>query len=390
MSFVPTLSAQASATRILRVVRWLLPLGLAAIAVFFEWSEHVAREDEPITAGFIGEILLFALLGPIAVAITLWWLSGLLAAYQATSNELAAANRGLEAAVADRTAHLRTATEQLAAANAELAEANEELRQLDRMKSEFVSLVSHQLRAPLTNINGALELVSQDAGLLPPASQRTLQILALESHRLSSLIGTILDVSRLEAGRLTPRLGPVAVEPLLRRACAATLDEAGRSWTASVAEALPPAWADELLIEEVARNLLENAAHYSAPGPSIDVEARVCAGMIEVVVADHGPGVPVEEHERIFQSFHRVGGDDAPVAGYGLGLYFADRLIRAQGGTIRVESPAWPSDDAPGTRFIFTVPIAGSEPDDASDPGSHRDGLLVPDVGPGQGQGADR
>jgi signal transduction histidine kinase len=372
--FAPTVSTQASAARALRVVRWLLPLGLAAIAIFFEWSEHIARDQEPLTSGFIGEIALFALVGPIAVAITLAWLARLLAAYQATSDELAATNRGLEAAVEDRTSHLRSATEQLAAANVDLAAANDELRQLDRMKSEFVSLVSHQLRAPLTNIIGALELVAQDADRLPAASQRTLQILTLESHRLSHLIRTILEVSRLEAGRVILHPGPVALEPLLARTGASTLAEADRPWSLVVPPGLPPAWADEMLVEEVVRNLLENAGRYSPQDAPIDVAARVVDGSIEISVADHGPGVPPDERDLIFRSFHRIGGDDTTVAGYGLGLYFADKLTRAQHGTIHVESPAWPDGEAPGSRFVVTLPIAGAGPDEGPDEGRPAEG----------------
>ncbi|MGZ8514643.1 MAG: sensor histidine kinase [Candidatus Limnocylindrales bacterium] len=372
MSHIPTLSSQASAARVLRVVRWvrwILPLGLVAVAAAFEWSEHVANEPEPLSTGFAGEIIIFALIGPIAVAITLWWLGWLLAAYVATSQQLAAANRGLEAAVADRTRHLRSATDQLAEANTELAAANDELRKLDQMKSEFVALVSHQLRAPLTNIIGALELVAQDADRLPASSQRTLQILTKESHRLSRLIRTILEVSRLEAGRLAPRLGAVAIDPLLSRTAASTLDP-DRPWTLAVPHGLPPVWADEVLLEEVVRNLLENAALYSPRGASVDVTAAVRDGSVEIAVVDHGPGIPVDERELVFSSFHRIGGDDATADGYGLGLYFAHKLLVAQGGTIRVESPAWPDEDAPGSRFVVTLPLAGLGPDEGDPEGS--------------------
>lgn len=345
----------------------MLPLGLAAIAISFEWNEHFVERNEEFTPALIGEIALFGIAGPVAVALTLHWVTRLVAAYQATSEALEATNRGLEASVAERTSHLRAATDQLAAANADLAQANASLRQLDRLKSEFVSLVSHQLRAPLTNINGALEIVTQDANLLPPASQRTLQILAVESQRLSRLIQTILDVSRVEAGRLTMRLGPVAIEPLLARTCASAREvEPGRPLTLSVPPALPPAWADEVLLEEVIRNLLENAIHYSPPGVPIRVSARLRDGMIAIEVLDHGPGVPPEEHDRIFRSFHRVGDDETTVKGYGLGLYFADKLVRVQHGTIRVESPVWDDGSAPGTRFVFTLPIASPEPDEAN------------------------
>ncbi len=356
----------ASAVRLLGILRWLLPFALCAIAIGVEWAEHVA-EQEPVTPYFAAEVLIFSIVGPVAVWFTLSWVSRLVAAYQATAARLEEVNRGLETMVADRTSHLQAATQQLETANRDLEHANRELRQLDRMKSEFVSLVSHQLRAPLTNITGALELVAQDAQLLPASSQRTLQILGTESMRLSRLIQSILDVSRLEAGRLQLQLGPVALEPLIARTATSTLDaEPGRAWHLDADQGLPPAWADELLIEEVVRNLLENAARYSPPSAPIDITARLADGALEVSIIDRGPGVPAEEQARIFESFHRVGDVESAVAGYGLGLYFADRLIRAQHGAIGVESPVG-AGDSPGARFWFRVPIAGGAPDEEDD-----------------------
>jgi signal transduction histidine kinase len=349
---------------VLGVIRWLLPLVLAVVAVFFEWSEHIAHSGEELNAGFFGEIVIFAIVGPVAVAVTLGWVSRLVAGYVTTWAELETLNRGLEASVADRTQHLRTATDQLAAANAELARANLELTQLDRLKSEFVSLVSHQLRAPLTNINGALELVAQDADLLPAASQRTLQILAAESQRLSHLIQTILDLSRLEAGRLVLRLGPVAVEPLLARVLASSLAaEPDRPRSLDVAHGIPPAWADEILVEEVVRNLLENALRYSPPGSPVVVSAHPVPDGIEIAVEDHGPGIAPEETDRIFLSYHRLGDAETTPKGYGLGLYFVDKLVAAQHGQTSVRSPIHADPAAPGTRFSFTLPIAGDEPE---------------------------
>lgn len=369
MSQVRPLPPPASAARLLGIIRWLLPLVLAAVAVLLEWREHIAVENEEFTPGFLTEVALFGVGGPVVVALTLRWLAHLVAAYQATSAALAVTNRDLEAKITERTEHLRTASFELATANAELERANGELRQVDRLKSEFVSLVSHQLRAPLTNINGALEIVAQDADLLPPTAQRTLEILGLESRRLSRLIRTILDVSRLEAGRLALHLGPVAIEPLLARTCSSTLAvEVGRTWTISVPEALPPAWADEVLLEEIIRNLLENAMHYSAAGTAVEVSVKEVDGMLEISVADHGSGVPPAERAKIFGSFHRLNDDETSVKGSGLGLYFADKLVRAQGGAIDVESPIWPDAAAPGSRFMFTIPIADDEPDEDAEP----------------------
>jgi signal transduction histidine kinase len=356
------------AVRLLRLLRWTLPLLLCVIGVYAEWSEHIAGEHESITPYLVAEVLIFAVAGPVAVWFTLSWVVRLVAAYQATDEALRLANRDLEGAVRERTAHLREATDQLEATNQELARANLELRQLDRMKSEFVSLVSHQLRAPLTNINGALEIVAQDTAALPASSQRTLQILVRESQRLSHLIQTILDVSRLEAGRLPVHLGPVALEPLLARTAAASLGAEGPAhWQLDVTPGLPPAWADELLLEEVVRNLLENASRYAPEGQPIIVAARPGGEGLEVSVADRGPGVPPEEQARIFQSFHRVGDVDSTVSGYGLGLYFADRLVRALQGAIGVESPLHPGTAAPGARFWFTVPIAHGAPGEDDD-----------------------
>ena len=358
------------ALRLLDIVRWLLPLALGVVAWVFEWTEHLSAEHEPLTLGFYGEVLLFGVIGPVVVAIVLTWVRRLVSTLQATTSALEAVNRDLETIVAERTANLQAATGELADRNRQLARANEELRELDRMKSDFVSLVSHQLRAPLTNINGALELVSQDAELLPAASQRTLRILAEEGHRLSHMIETILDVSRLEAGQLTPSAGPVALEPLLVRVCASVVaNEADRrDWNLEVTPELPPIWADETLLEEIVRNLVENAVRYSRPGQPIDVSARRAPGSVTISVADRGPGIPAEKQRDIFRSFFRLDQSESAPGGYGLGLYFADKLVRAQGGEILVESPIWPDRVSPGTRFLFTLPVVEDVPsEDESD-----------------------
>jgi signal transduction histidine kinase len=352
--------------RVLGILRWSLPLALAAIALFVEWAEHLA-EDEPISPYFLGELVIFAVVGPTAVWFTLGWVIRLVAAYQVTDEALRDTNSDLETIVEERTQHLRETTAQLEATNQDLAHANQELRQLDRMKSEFVSLVSHQLRAPLTTVNGALELVAQDAGSLPPSSQRTLRILVQETERLSRLIQTILDVSRLEAGRVKLHLGPVALEPLLAKVATETLGPRAERWHLEAASDAPPAWADEQLLAEVVRNLLQNADRYSPSDQPIDIQVDADADQLEVRVADHGPGVPPHEQARIFHSFHRVGDVDRDVAGYGLGLYFAERLIRAQHGTIGVESPLRHDGPDRGSCFWFRLPVAQGGPDEDDD-----------------------
>ncbi len=352
-----------SAARLLQLLRWWLPVTLFVIAVVIEWSEHVRVEGESVSSSFFVETALFGLIGPTAIFLTLSWVGRLLDAHARTSDELAEVNRDLEAKIDQRTQHLQVATEQLAGANSELATANEELRQLDRLKSEFVSLVSHQLRAPLTNIRGALEIISETSEELPPATRRPLEILTIETDHLSGLITKILDVSRIEAGRLSLSLGPVAMEPLLARACRGTLGpERGQQWELRTEAGLPPAWADETLLEEVVRNLLENASLYARSDRPVDISATFDDGRIRIAVEDHGPGIPLEEHGLIFGSFHRIGESDTTATGYGLGLYLAEKLVVAMGGAIRVESPIWPNPDGPGSRFAFTLPVAPDEP----------------------------
>lgn len=352
------------ALRILDVARWLLPVVLAVVAWTLEWNEHIGTEHEELTPGFYEEVLLFGVVGPVIVAIGLIWVRRLVVRLQATSGALGAINRDLGQMVAERTANLNAATQELADKNRQLGQANDELRELDRMKSDFVSLVSHQLRAPLTNINGALELLSEEADIQPASTQRTLRILMTEGRRLSHMIETILDVSRLEAGKLTIRPGPVAVEPLLARVGASVVASEGgrRNVTLEVTPELPPAWADEMLLEEIVRNLVENAARYSSSGVPIEISARRDGERITLGVADHGPGIPEAKQRAIFRSFYRLDQSESAPAGYGLGLYFADKLARAQGGEIRVESPIWPDGDAPGTRFAFSVPIVADVP----------------------------
>jgi signal transduction histidine kinase len=357
--------ATDSGLRALRAVRWLLPLGLAVIALLFEANEHLTEGAHELEPWFFAEVLLFAVIGPVAVFVTLVWVERLVSAYQRTSTELADVNQDLERRIEERTAHLSEASAQLRTANTELERAYAELRQLDRLKSEFVSLVSHQLRAPMTNINGALEIVWQDAESLPEETQRTLRILTHEGQRLSWLVQSILDVSRIEAGQLQPRLGPVAVGPLVADACSTTFEmDPGRTHQLNVPDGLPPAWADETLLGEVVRNLIENAIRYSTPDTPIIIGAALAGDEVELEVTDHGEGVPIEDQSRIFESFQRVSDDEARVKGSGLGLYFADRLIRAQGGSVRVESPVWPDADAPGARFSLRLPIASEVPDD--------------------------
>jgi len=262
----------------------------------------------------------------------------------------------LEIKVAERTAALE-------GRNAELDQANRQLQQMDEMKSEFVSLVSHELRAPLTALNGGLEVALQTADSLPPASRRTLEAMMDESARLTQFVQTILDVSRLEAGRLTLNPGPVAVAPILHRSVEVILGTRREvKWT--LPSEIPPVWADEIHYEQVIRNLLLNADKYSPSKTPIEINVQVNAGDISVEVADHGSGIPLESQEKIFERFQRGHSGESAPPGWGLGLYFARKLTEAQSGTLSLRSPLWPDHNAPGAAFTVSMPVAAGAPDE--------------------------
>ena len=244
----------------------------------------------------------------------------------------------------------------------ERARADEELRRLNELKSDFIALVSHELRAPLTSLSGGLELIAQDAPSLPPRAQRALAILSQECARLTALVESTLDMTRLDAGQLPLTFGPVWLAPLIAEA-AASVANAGSHHPVDVRvpPRLPPAWADEVYLEQVVRNILSNAVKYSAREQPIIIEARAQGDSLIISVTDRGPGVSRAEQQHIFDAFYRGVGDAQSPAGYGLGLYFARKLIEAQGGAIDVESPAFDDPVAPGTTFTVRLPVADDE-----------------------------
>jgi signal transduction histidine kinase len=340
----------------LAFLQWLLPVALAITAFLFEYGEHKSEEELIFDLPFISDVLIFGLLGPICIWLVIVWMRHLVAAERQAIAEINALNRELENKIIDRTAALEQR-------NTELDKANHELQKLDEMKSEFVSLVSHELRAPLTAINGGLEVALQSAESLTSESRRTLEAMMNESARLTQYVQTILDVSRLEAGRITLNLGPVPVVPILHRSVDVILG-ARREIKWNLPAKIPPVWADEIHYEQIFRNLLLNADKYSPPKMPIEINVHVDAHNIRVDVTDHGAGIPADVQEKIFERFQRGQTSESAPPGWGLGLYFAKKLTEAQDGVLTLRSPAWPELDAPGSSFSITLPIAADAPDE--------------------------
>jgi len=340
----------------LDILQWILPLGLALTSFVYEYTEHGLREELHFDIEFIGEVIIFGLMGPLCISFIIAWMRRLVAAERQASAEIHAMNRELESKVAERTAAL-------AQRNAELGKANHELQKLDEMKSDFVALVSHELRAPLTAINGGLEITLQSADSLPPVSRRTLEAMMNESARLTQFVQTILDVSRLEAGRITLNLGPVPVVPILHRSVEVIIGTR-REIKWNLPANIPPVWADEIHYEQIFRNLLLNADKYSPPKTPIEINVHVDAHSIRVEITDHGAGIPKDMQEKIFERFQRGQNNESAPPGWGLGLYFAKKLTEAQDGVLTLHSPVWQELNAPGSSFSITMSIAADAPDE--------------------------
>lgn len=343
----------------LNVLQWAVPLFLSVTATIFEFVEHGLEGELTFDLAFMSETIIFGLMGPVIVGFIIAWMRELVNAEKQAVAEVHGLNRELESKVVERTAALEQR-------NAELDKANHELHKLDEMKSEFVSLVSHELRAPLTALNGGLELALQTADTLPPASRHILETMVDESNRLTEFVQTILDVSRLEAGRFNLNFGAVAVTPILHRAVDVVLGTRRKVEWILPAE-IPPVWADEIYYEQIIRNLLRNADKYSPPELPILVKVKLEDNIVHVKIVDHGAGIPLDMQASIFERFQRGESGESAQPGWGLGLYFAKKLTEAQGGSVMLKSPYWDDVENPGAAFYATIPIAANEPEEEED-----------------------
>ena len=341
------------------LLRYYVPIVLFVIVLLYETWEHALIQGRfVIDIHWTSEILFFGILGPTAVYFVLSYSLGLLEKEIEIRSQLEKLNKTLELKVKER-------TERLAERNEELALVNTELQKLDELKSDFVSLVSHELRGPLTTLNGGIEVALQTEGDLSMETRRTLELMSRESRRLTTFVQTILDVSRLDAGKFNLQLGPVALSPLLSSAIQLVNAGKGRKINYEKRNGLPPVWADETALEKIVCNLLTNAIKYSSNDLPIELEVHSRNGDVLITVSDYGPGISEEKQKRLFTRFERlVSGDRVMTKGWGLGLYFARALAEAQGGELSMRSPIHKSKETPGTSFTISFPVVVEEAND--------------------------
>ncbi|MGE5561025.1 MAG: ATP-binding protein [Chloroflexota bacterium] len=228
-------------------------------------------------------------------------------------------------------------------------------REVDRMKSDFVSTVSHEFRTPLTGIAMGVGMLLERSQSDPESRERQLlQAVNEDAQRLMKLVNDLLDLSRMESGRIQMDFAAVRLDRLLPEATAPLVSQAaerGVEVTVEVPPDLPPAWADASKITWVISNLVGNAIRYTSAGGKITVAATQLGNRLHVSVTDTGVGIPESEFENIFRKFVQLQGPEGTTSGgVGLGLSIAREIVQAHGGRIWVESRV-----GEGSKFTFTL-----------------------------------
>ncbi|HEX2211692.1 MAG TPA: HAMP domain-containing sensor histidine kinase [Longimicrobium sp.] len=233
----------------------------------------------------------------------------------------------------------------------------EQLRELDRLKAEFVSVASHEIKTPLSVIRGYVTLLADGIyGEVNGQQQKTLEAVNAQTDRLARLVHRLLDVSRFEAGGARLELREIDLHAFFDELTSdfrVLAVQNGIDFPVRLAPDLPPRiLGDEDRLSEVLGNLLSNAFKFTSSGGTIRVDARRHDGGVQVEVEDTGVGIPAEKLPRIFEKFYQVENDAQPRSvGSGLGLAIAREIVEAHGGTISADS-----QEGRGTRFRVFLP----------------------------------
>jgi K+-sensing histidine kinase KdpD len=253
----------------------------------------------------------------------------------------------------------------------EKASQTEALRQSEQLKSALLDAVTHDLRTPLTSIKASVTTLIEDANggradenviaLDEEGRNEFLEIINEETDRLNEFIGGIVDMARIEAGKLSTRNTLADVEGLISEAMERARTRLARHKVIlDIGPSLPEVRVDAASMAEVIYTLLDNAGKYSPPGSEIRVRAGWAEnGMLEVSVEDQGKGIPAGLRERVFEKFYRASENDihSTASGLGLGLAIARGIVESQGGRIRVEDAESPFV----TRVTFQLPAGVNE-----------------------------
>ena len=234
-----------------------------------------------------------------------------------------------------------------------------ERKRVEQLKDEFIGLVSHEMRSPLTVITGALNTVLTEKPYLSPKEERQLlEDAAWESETLAHILGNLLELSRAQADRLFLSLEPVDVKAIIKNAVQrAKRHSSIHRFVLGLPKALPPIRADVIRLERILHNLLENAIKYSPDGGYIRIIAKMDSDHLVIGVSDQGIGISQQDQAKLFAPFQRLESSRVEgIQGIGLGLLVCRRLVEAHGGRIWVESGT-----GKGSTFFFTLPLEGNK-----------------------------
>jgi len=240
-----------------------------------------------------------------------------------------------------------------------IEEQNVQLQKLDKIKSSFLNITSHELRTPMSAIKGYIQMMLKgNLGTTNDEQKHALDIILRNSNRLDRLIQDILDISRLESGTMkfiTQKTDAIKMVTEIAEIMQASADLKRIKINAETGIDVPELTIDKDRITQVVVNLLNNAIKFSPDGSTINIKTRKEKEDVLFEVQDHGRGIPEEHHKKIFQTFYQVdSGTDTKFGGAGLGLAICYGIIIAHGGRIWVESAGKPGE---GSTFRFTLPV---------------------------------
>jgi signal transduction histidine kinase len=230
----------------------------------------------------------------------------------------------------------------------------EELRRLSALRADFVSLVSHELRSPMAAVIGAARtLQDRWRQLTPEQREAFLALIADETNRLASLIGDVLDTSRIDAGTFSYSFSDVDLGRLVEdTVAAASIGQDEVRIRAAVKGTVPQVRGDRERLRQIVVNLIDNAIKYSPGNDEVEVSVRPENGVVRIEVCDRGPGIPLDQQRLIFEKFGRADVPGSSKPGTGLGLFIARSIAEAHGGTLDVRS-----GPGAGATFVLTLPV---------------------------------
>jgi signal transduction histidine kinase/DNA-binding response OmpR family regulator len=280
----------------------------------------------------------------------------MLAQIDRNEQELRKAHDQLELRVLERTSELQAAKDVLEAYSENLLHAKEELERAAKFKDQFLSTMSHELRTPLNAVLGFSDLLTEERyGPLNERQQRYVQHIHTGGKHLLTLINDILDLSKIEAGRLQLAIDSVSLTTSFAEVSDTMRPLADKKSHILAQRVLPglSVRADATRLKQILMNLIGNAIKFTPEGGTIELAAKRAGNFVRVEVRDSGPGIPPEEQQRIFDAFYRLRNSEKAVEGTGLGLAITQRLVQLHGGELGVESEL-----GVGSCFYFTLPVA--------------------------------